>query len=68
MQSATQATLTIPAEADGPHMPENYLGLSYEVQRLLDPTFLSAESAGLIREFRAVNAQGVLRLGGNTSE
>ncbi|MGO4884688.1 MAG: hypothetical protein ACLP59_28285 [Bryobacteraceae bacterium] len=67
-QSATQVTLTIPAEADGPHMPEDYVGLSYEVQQLLDPTFFAAENAGLIREFRALNGHGVLRLGGNTSE
>jgi hypothetical protein len=67
-QSAIQATLTIPAEADGPQMPEDYLGLSYEVQQLRDPTFFSAENAGLIRAFRALSAHGVLRLGGNTSE
>jgi hypothetical protein len=28
-QSAAQATLTIPREANGPHMPEDYIGLSY---------------------------------------
>jgi hypothetical protein len=67
-QSAANVTLTVPAEADGPHMPEDYVGLSYEVQQLLDPAFFSAQNTGLIREFRALTPRGVLRLGGNTSE
>jgi hypothetical protein len=67
-QGPAQVTLTIPAEATGPHMPLDYVGLSYEVQQLLDPTFFSAGNTGLIREFKALSAHGVLRLGGNTSE
>src|SRR5947209_138760 len=67
-QSAAQVTLTIPAEATGPHMPEDYIGLSYEVQQLVEPTFFSANNTGLIREFKALSPHGVLRLGGNTSE
>ena len=67
-QSAAAVTLKVPAEVEGPHMPEDFVGLSYEVQQLLDPTFFSAENAGLIRQFKALSARGVLRLGGNTSE
>ncbi len=67
-QSAAQVTLTIPAEATGPHMPEDYVGLSYEVQQLVDPAFFSAQNTGLIREFKELSPHGVLRLGGNTSE
>jgi hypothetical protein len=67
-QSAAQATLTIPKEASGPKIPEDFVGLSYEVQQLVDPSFFSAENAGLIRQFKALSAHGVLRLGGNTSE
>ena len=67
-QGAAQMTWTIPSEANGPHMPKDYVGLSYEVQQLLDPTFFSPKNAGLIREFKALTAHGVLRLGGNTSE
>jgi hypothetical protein len=67
-QGSAQVTLAIPAEANGSHMPEDYIGLSYEVQQLLDPTFFSAQNTGLIREFKALSARGVLRLGGNTSE
>jgi hypothetical protein len=61
-------TLHIPAKATGPKMPPDFVGLSYEVQQLVDPTFFSAQNAGLIHQFRALSARGVLRLGGNTSE
>jgi hypothetical protein len=49
-------------------MPIDFVGLSYEVQQLVDPSFFSAQNSGLIREFKALSSTGVLRLGGNTSE
>jgi hypothetical protein len=66
--SKTQVALSIPNEATGPHMPIDFVGLSYEVQQLADPSFFSAQNSGLIREFKALSSTGVLRLGGNTSE
>lgn len=63
-----RVTLDIPAKADGPHMPLDFIGLSYEVQQLTDPDFFSNKNAGLIRAFKEVSANGVLRLGGNTGE
>jgi hypothetical protein len=63
-----RATLKISGEATGAYMPVDFAGLSYEVQQLTDPSFFSASNTGLIREFRALSPQGVLRLGGNTSE
>jgi hypothetical protein len=63
-----QVSLELPAEATGPHMPADFVGLSYEVQQLADPSFFSGSNIGLIREFRALAPRGVLRLGGNTSE
>ena len=63
-----QVTVTIPAEAVGPHMPADFVGLSYEVQQLTDPSFFSAANVGLIGQFKALSPHGVLRLGGNTSE
>ena len=63
-----QANLIIPAEATGPHMPADFVGLSYEVQQLNDPGFFSAKNTGLIRAFKAISPGGILRLGGNTSE
>jgi hypothetical protein len=67
-RSEVKVTLTLPASANGPHMPTDFVGLSYEVQQLVDPTFFSASNTGLIREFKALSSNGVLRLGGNTSE
>jgi hypothetical protein len=67
-QSNVRVTLAIPSEATGPHMPIDFVGLSYEVQQLTDSSFFSAQNSGLIREFKALSSTGVLRLGGNTSE
>ncbi len=67
-QSKIRVALAIPSEATGPHMPVDFVGLSYEVQQLADPTFFSVQNSGLIREFKALSSSGVLRLGGNTSE
>jgi hypothetical protein len=67
-QSKVRVTLSIPMEAIGPHMPSEFVGLSYEVQQLADPSFFSAQNDGLIRAFRALSSTGALRLGGNTCE
>lgn len=66
-QSSNAATLSLTG-AEGPHMPADYVGLSYEIQQLTDPNFFSVANKGLIAEFRALTPNGVLRLGGNTSE
>jgi hypothetical protein len=65
---AAKVTIALPAEATGAHMPADFVGLSYEVQQLVDPSFFSPQNTGLIREFKALSPHGVLRLGGNTSE
>ena len=49
-------------------MPEDFVGLSYEVQQLTDPAFFSPANTGLIEQCKALATHGVLRLGGNTSE
>src|SRR6202521_1882072 len=67
-QSKVRVGLSIPKDATGPHMPIDFVGLSYEVQQLAEPSFFSAQNSGLIREFKALSSIGVLRLGGNTSE
>jgi hypothetical protein len=67
-QNKVRVVLSIPKEATGPRMPIDFVGLSYEVEQLADPSFFSAQNSGLIREFKALSRTGVLRLGGNTSE
>ena len=66
--ASTHATLSIPPQAAGPHVPADFIGLSYEVQQLVDPGFFSPKNTGLVNSLKAISPQGVLRLGGNTSE
>jgi hypothetical protein len=49
-------------------VPEDFIGLSYEIQQLSDPSFFAPSNTGLIAQFRALAPHGVLRLGGNTSD
>ncbi len=62
------ATLTLHLDRPGPTIPANFVGLSYEIEQLAEPSFFSAETTGLIQQFRALSPHGVLRLGGNTSD
>jgi hypothetical protein len=66
--TSANATLTIPAQATGARVPADFIGLSYEVQQLVDLTFFSPTNTGLVNAFKAISPRGVLRLGGNTSE
>ena len=66
--SSAPATLTLHPDQPGPTLPPNYIGLSYEIEQLSDPSFFSASNSGLIEQFRALSPNGVLRLGGNTSD
>jgi hypothetical protein len=65
---STAPALMIHADRPGAIVPTNFIGLSYEIQQLSEPTFFSAANTGLIREVRALAPHGVLRLGGNTSD
>ena len=49
-------------------VPTNYAGLSYEKAQLTDPAFFSGSDHNLVAIFRALNHQGVLRIGGNSSD
>jgi len=65
---AKAATLRFDPARPGPTVPKNFLGLSYETQQLSDPTFFSPQNTGLIAQFRSLAPNGILRLGGNTSD
>jgi len=62
------ATLKLHPGEPGPRIPGNFIGLSYETNELTNPPFFSAENTGLIEQFRALSPNGVLRIGGNTSD
>lgn len=66
-ENETQATLSLGATASRA-IPLNYVGLSYEISQLADPDFFAADNQGLISLFRILAPQGVLRVGGNSSE
>jgi hypothetical protein len=62
------ATLKLHSNETGPRVPDNFIGLSYETNELTNPTFFSPNNTGLIEQFRALSLNGVLRIGGNTSD
>lgn len=62
------AKLILHDDKPGAVVPEDFIGLSYEIQQLSDPTFFAPSNHGLIAQFRALAPHGVLRLGGNTSD
>ncbi len=49
-------------------IPANYAGLSYEKVQLTNPAFFSKSDHNLVAIFRALSHQGVLRIGGNSSD
>ena len=53
---AAKVSIALPSEATGPHMPADFVGLSYEVQQLTDPNFFSPANTGLMRVQGAVGA------------
>lgn len=61
-------TLTIDESTALATIPPDFIGLSYESAQLANPAFFSAENTALIKLFRELSEQGVLRLGGGTSE
>jgi hypothetical protein len=62
------ADLTLQSDPSAPLVPRTFTGLSYELAQLTDPTFFSHDNRELVAYFRLLSTNGVLRLGGNTSE
>jgi hypothetical protein len=62
------ATLTIDLDKKLGAIPADFTGLSYEAAQLANPSFFAAENKALIDVFRGLSTQGVLRIGGGTSE
>ena len=62
------ATLTIDESSTLAAIPPDFIGLSYESAQLANPAFFSAENTSLIALFLELGHEGILRLGGGTSE
>jgi hypothetical protein len=54
--------------ANGPTIPRDYVGLSYEAAQFANPDFFSAANTTLIALFKGLSPDGVLRIGGGSSE
>jgi hypothetical protein len=65
--SGTPVGLSLGDAAAKP-VPLDYLGFSIETAQLADPSFFAADNAQLVSLFQTLSADGVLRLGGNSSE
>jgi len=66
--AASASTLQLHPGGHGPTIPSNFVGFSYEIEELSNSSFFSAQNTGLIEQFRSLSPNGVLRLGGNTSD
>jgi hypothetical protein len=62
------ASLTIDEATTLATIPADFIGLSYESAQLANPAFFSSANTTLIALFRELSQDGVLRLGGGTSE
>jgi hypothetical protein len=62
------AHLTVDESATLATVPADFIGLSYESAQLANPAFFAAANTALIALFHELSTQGVLRLGGGTSE
>jgi hypothetical protein len=65
--SGTPVRLSL-GEAAAKAVPLDYLGFSFETAQLADSSFFAADNTQLVSLFQALSADGVLRLGGNSSE
>jgi hypothetical protein len=63
-----RATLTVDDSAALATIPADFIGLSYESAQLANPAFFAETNTALIALFRELTDDGVLRLGGGTSE
>lgn len=66
--SPLQATLTVDESQTLATVPQDFIGLSYESAQLANPAFFAAGNKTLIDLFRELSRDGVLRLGGGTSD
>ncbi|MDE3105468.1 MAG: hypothetical protein KGK08_09870 [Acidobacteriota bacterium] len=67
MAQSRQPTLTVSHDSTYT-VPLDFTGLSYEKAQLANPAFFSHRNHALVALFRALSPQGVLRLGGGSSE
>lgn len=67
---SSSAPLTIEVDPNNElaTMPQTFTGLSYESAQLGHPDFFTGKNEGLIALVKRLGSEGVLRIGGNTSD
>jgi hypothetical protein len=66
--SAVRVGLSVDGSALGHTIGADYTGLSYEQAQMANPNYFSGTNTQLAGFLRTLGSQGVLRIGGNTSE
>jgi hypothetical protein len=66
--TACVARLSVPYDEPGPPITADFIGLSYESGLLAGRSYFTPANRSLIGLIRRLGADGVLRIGGNTSE
>lgn len=66
--SPTPMRLTLRPDRLGNKIAPDFTGLSYESAQLGNPDFFAGDNTGLVGFIRRLGGNGVLRIGGNTSE
>jgi hypothetical protein len=66
-ESATKIRLSLGTAATSA-VPVSYLGFSCETVQLAEPNFFAADNRELVSLFQSLTPEGILRLGGNSSE
>jgi hypothetical protein len=67
-EAPATANLRLDPKRTGHRIPADFTGLSYEAAQLSDPAFFSGANTALAGMMRRLGTNGVLRIGGNTSE
>jgi hypothetical protein len=62
------ATVVVDDDQPGRTIPDDFTGLSYESAVLASPDYLSPTNRSILGLLHGLGSQGVLRLGGNSSE
>src|SRR3954447_6161108 len=62
------ATLSIDRSAKGTPVAANFVGLSFETAALAEGALLTAENRSLVSLVKFLGREGVIRLGGNSSD
>jgi hypothetical protein len=67
-EESIEASLFVEYNLQGRSIARNFMGLSYESALLSSPDYFSPDNPSLLGLMRALGRDGVLRIGGNTSE